>query len=480
MKEAKPSAGPDILEAPEQVLTTLTREGKRQWMYPVASKGRFYYQRMAVGWSLILLFVFLPLIRINGKPAILLDVLRREFTILGTTFFPTDTFLLLMMMIGFTLGIVLFTALFGRVWCGWGCPQTVYLEFLFRPIERLLEGKEHVRKRRNSGPVTFDRVWRKSVKFALYLAIIIFLTHSFLAYFTGWERLVAWIQEPPDEHWGYFVMMVLISGLMFFDFAVFREQMCMITCPYARLQSVLLDADSLIVSYDPDRGEPRARRGKAQLRREKERLAVRMGDCIDCKACVRTCPTGIDIRDGLQMECIACTQCIDACNVIMDKIEKPHGLICYTSENALSLKKVRRFRPRTILYSAILLVIASAFVIAFSSRGSYDINIGRAVGEPFMTLPDGQIANRLRFRVRNQKVQAASFEIDVLEPEGSSLRIVGAMPVTLEPKEMKRVEVWVVIPADVFTTTSRDGLFRLHFNDGTEIEHTYPLLGPAR
>ena len=480
MQEAISSSGSDILESPEEVLSTLTREGKRRWLYPTPSKGRFYYRRMVVGWLLMLVFLALPLIRISGKPAVLLDVIRREFTILGTTFFPTDTFLLLMMMIGFTLGIILFTALFGRVWCGWACPQTVYLEFIYRPIERFVEGKEHIKKRRDSGPLTFDKAWRKVIKYLLFLGITLFLTHSFLAYFAGWERLIVWIQQPPTEHWGYFVMMSLLTGLMLFDFAVFREQMCMITCPYARLQSVLLDDDSLIVSYDPARGEPSARRGKKQIRQEEEGFLPKKGDCIDCRACIRTCPTGIDIRDGLQMECIACTQCIDACDDIMDKIKKPRGLISYTSRNALETQRTRRLRSRTVLYSLLLLVIASAFIFAFSSRRSYDVNIGRSVGKPFMTLPDGQIANRLRFRIRNQTSQPSSLDIEIVEPEDAELRVVGTLPITLEPNEMKRVEVWVVISADVFTSVNREGLFRLRFDDGTEVVETYPLLGPSK
>ncbi|MDX1547055.1 MAG: cytochrome c oxidase accessory protein CcoG, partial [Rhodothermales bacterium] len=353
-----PSDALTILDSPEEVLTTLTKDGKRRWMYPTPSPGRYQRARLVVGWLLIALFVALPLVPINGRPAVLLDVVRREFALFGLVFYPTDTFLLLLFMVGTFLAVVLFTALLGRVWCGWGCPQTVYLEFVFRPIERWVEGKEHVRKRRDDGPWTLDKVWRKGVKWALYLVLSLALAHVFVSYFVGWSQLTAWMQQPPAAHWGYFVIMALTTGLVLFDFGYFREQMCTITCPYARFQSVLLDPHSLIVSYDPVRGEPRGR-GK-----QRENL----GDCIDCFACVRTCPTGIDIRDGLQMECIACTQCIDACDDIMDRVGSPRGLIRYTSEQALEGKPTKRLRPRTVVYGGLLIVVAMLFTIALTSR----------------------------------------------------------------------------------------------------------------
>lgn len=468
-----------ILEAPEEVLTTLTKDGKRRWMYPVPSKGRFYYRRLVLGWFLIVLFVGLPIVHIGGKPAVLLDLLRREFTLFGTTFYPTDTFLLLLMMVGLVLGIVLFTALLGRVWCGWACPQTVYLEFVYRPIERWIEGKEHVRQRRDAGPWTFDKAWRKLAKHTLFLIVSLFLAHTFVAYFVGWERLIEWMQQPPAEHWGYFVMMALTTGLVLFDFGYFREQMCTIACPYARFQSVLLDPDSLIVSYDPTRGEPRAKRSKKKIEQEMQGLIPAQGDCIDCMACVRTCPTGIDIRDGLQMECLACTACIDACDDIMDKIGKPKGLIRYTSENALAGLPVRRVRPRTVVYSLLMLVVVGLFVGALATRGAYDVNVGRAAGEPFMVLPDGEVANRLRFRVRNQTPNETSFTVEAVQPAGVDVRIVGVQPVTLAPQEMARVEAWIVAPSVAFENGRAEGLFRIRFADGTAHEVAFPLLGPS-
>ena len=468
-----------ILESPEEVLSTLTKEGKRRWLYPTPSKGRYWRWRKWVGWALIVFFVGLPWIQINGKPAVLLDFIHREFALFGVTFYPTDTFLLLLLAISVGLAVLLFTALLGRVWCGWGCPQTVYLEFVYRPIERLIEGPEHRRKRRDEGPWTWEKLWRKSAKFAVYLVLSFFIAHTFVAYFVGWEALLGWMSGPPTAHWGFFVTAVLTTGLMLFDFGYFREQMCTITCPYARIQSVLLDPHSLIVSYDPNRGEPRARRSKKHIAQEEAGEVPKLGDCVDCYACVRTCPTGIDIRDGLQMECIACTQCIDACDAIMDRVGKPRGLIRYTSERALDGLKTHPLRSRTAVYGLLLVAVATAFTIALMTRDAYDVGVGRAAGEPFMELPDERIANRLRFRVRNQTARPVTFTLEAVEPVGADVRIVGTSPVALAPEEMKRTEAWIVVPPERFEGGQAEGAFRLRFSDGTERLVDFPLLGPS-
>jgi len=466
-----PSDDVGVMDAPpEDIMATLNADGSRRWLYPTLSKGTFYYWRMAVAWVLVAIFVALPIVEIGGKPAVFLDLLHREFTFFGMTFYPTDTLLLMLLMIGTLVSIVLFTALLGRVWCGWACPQTVYLEFFYRPVERLFEGTEHVRKRRDEGPWTFDKAWRKAGKYAVYLVFSLALAHTFVAYFAGWSNLITWMQSPPTEQWGYFVMMAGTTGLIMFDFGFFREQMCTIACPYARFQSVLLDRDSLIVSYDEERGEPRGR--------GKERSDL--GDCVDCYACVRTCPTGIDIRDGLQMECLHCTQCIDACDDIMDKMGFEPGLIRYSSEREDEGKRRRMFRPRTVIYSLLLVVIASIFTIAFTTRGSYDVNLGRTTGgEPFVVLPDETVANRLRVRVRNQTPKPTSYTVTAVEPAGASVKVLGRSPIAVPSEEMNRTEVWILTDPGVLQGGTGTATLHIEFDDGTVQTMEFPLLGPS-
>ncbi|WP_412061968.1 cytochrome c oxidase accessory protein CcoG [Rubrivirga sp. IMCC45206] len=475
-----PSADVGILDSPEEVLSTLRADGSRRWLYPTPSTGRFWRRRLVVGWGLIVFFVALPIVQIGGRPAVLLDLAAREFTLFGFTFYPTDTFLLLLVGIAILVTVALGTALLGRVWCGWGCPQTVYLEFFYRPVERFFEGAEHVRARRDAGPWSVDKAWRKAAKWTVYVVASALLAHTFTAYFVGWERLVAWMTGPPTEHWGYFVLAALTTGLVLFDFGVFREQMCTITCPYGRFQSILLDPDSLIVSYDPGRGEPRAKRGKKALAAERAGDRPPLGDCIDCGACVRTCPTGIDIRDGLQMECIACTQCIDACDDIMDAIDLPRGLIRYTSERALEGEKTRVVRGRTVAYGVLLVAVAALFTVALATRHAYDVSVARAVGDPYVVLDDGRIANRVRVRVRNQTATAGAFRVELASPADGEIRLGAAMPMAVAPGEMVRVEGFVVVPAAAVASGQAPATVRLVFANGTTREAPFTLLGPSR
>jgi len=302
--------------ATERVLPTLNVDGSRRWLRPRPSPGRFLDRRRAVAWALIAVFALLPHARVGGAPAILLDVVHRRFSLLGATFYPTDTVLLMLLLLGTFLGIFLLTAVVGRAWCGWAGPQTVYMEFVYRPIERLVD--------RGVTAVARNAAWRRAVKALAFLAVSMFVAHTFLAYFVGADALGRWVRASPFEHPVAFLVMAATTALMFLDFAWFREQVCLVACPYGRLQSVLLDRRSLIVAYDPRRGEPRGKLGRVA------------GDCIDCRACVLTCPTGIDIRDGLQMECIHCAQCIDACDAIMDRVGRPRGLVRYGSRDEMA------------------------------------------------------------------------------------------------------------------------------------------------
>ena len=469
-----------LVEGPDEALSTLRRDGDRRWLYPVLSKGRFWKARLLVGWALIAVFTALPIIHINGKPAVLLDIFHGRFTILGATFHATDTVYLMLLLLSVLLAVGLLTALLGRVWCGWGCPQTVYMEFVFRPIERLVEGPAFKRKRRDENTWNLSVIWRKAVKFTLFAAVALGLAHTFVAYFVSWEALLDWMTGSPTEHWGFFFMMAFTTGLILFDFGYFREQMCVTVCPYAKLQSVLMDRDSMIVSYDPNRGEPRGTRTREQRKKEKQDVEIDLGDCVDCGACVRTCPTGIDIRDGLQLECIGCTQCVDACDEIMERVDKPKGLIRYTSENALEDEETNILRPRVILYGLLFLIAAGSLGVMLATSDPVEIDLRRAPGTAFQRLDnaDGQIANHVRFRIRNNTGHPATFSVRALEPKEASMKMIGPSEIEIASGKMNRIAAWVLLPESAFAVGQPRARFEIDA-DGKKVgEATLDMLGP--
>jgi cytochrome c oxidase accessory protein FixG len=335
-----------------RVLSTLNHDGTRNWLRPKLARGRFLRRRRIAAWALIALFVALPVLPIGGRPALLIDLVTRELSAFGMVFRPSNGFLLLLLGLTIVLAVFVVTALLGRVWCGWGCPHTVYLEHVFRPIERWLEGTpaQQVRLPRFAP--------RRLLKWVIYAVLAFALANVFLAYFVGVARLHLWVLESPSAHPGGFAVVIGVTALMLGNFGWFREQTCIVACPYGRLQSVLLDRQSLIVGYDARRGEPRGKPRKKQLATLPG--GTSLGDCVDCGACVAVCPTGIDIRDGLQMECVGCAQCIDACDTVMDKLHRPRHLIGYTSQDQLAGKPRRLLRPRMIAYPALLAVVGAA------------------------------------------------------------------------------------------------------------------------
>ena len=416
-----------LLRPEGRVLSTLNPDGSRRWMRPKVSDGRFLTRRRVVAWILIVVFAAIPWIRINGKPAMLLDVMTRKFVFFGTTFRPTDTLLLALLILSVFVTIFLLTALFGRVWCGWACPQTVYMEFLYRPIERLFLGAGY------ANPKAAVPAWRRVAMYAAFLVASAHLANTFLAYFVGTDRLVEWTFRAPTEHPTAFGVFVVTLGLMMFDFCFFREQMCTLVCPYGRFQSVLLDRGSLIVGYDAKRGEPRGRKAKrktsepapaAEHGTPVASLPVlqeeRSGDCIDCTLCVQTCPTGIDIRDGLQLECLHCAQCIDACDAVMDKVGRPRGPIRYSTQNQLEGVPNRHVRVRMVAYPLLLVAILTAFVTLLLTRADAMVVQLRVQGTPYTVEEDGTILNVVRVRIDNRTEVPKVYTI---EPgEGTVLR----------------------------------------------------------
>ena len=456
-----------LLDAPEHVLSTLERDGSRRWLRPRLSLGAWWHRRRGVAYILMVIFVAIPHLRLGGKPVVLLDIPSREFTILGRTFLPTDTMLLALLMLTVFVSIVFITAVAGRAWCGWACPQTVYMEFLFRPIDRIFEGTVG----KGGKPKRAQTFAIQAARFGVYLVLCAFLAHTFLAYFVGTDRLAQWMQSSPVEHPVAFMVMSATLVLMLFDFLFFREQLCLIACPYGRFQSVMLDEQSMIVAYDHVRGEPR-KKGK---RSDGEKT----GDCVDCNQCVVVCPTGIDIRKGLQMECINCTQCIDACDDVMERVGSPKGLIRYGSQDSIAGKAKRLFRARTIVYPVILLGLMCGLAYAISTKSGFDARIIRHNGAPFTVFDDGTASNQFRIRLVNRTPETQSYSVAVVENAEIRVEVIDEAKLTIDAGESELVPVNLIFPAPFTRGVGRKVVSGI-ISDGSGNERSveFSILGP--
>ena len=444
---------PPVLE--QRVLSTLNADGTRRWLTPRLARGRFLKARRIVGYALIALFVVLPFVRVGGRPALLFDLVTREASVCGLVFRPSDGFLMMLLGLAIVLAVFLVTALFGRVWCGWACPQTVYLEHVFRPLERWLD-----RRRALPG--------KRLIQWALYAAIAAVLANVFLAYFVGVDRLALWVLGSPLDHPVGFAIVVGVAALVLFDFAYFREQTCIVACPYGRLQSVLLDKQSVIVGYDVRRGEPRS-----QPRRKLQTA----GDCVACSACVAVCPTGIDIRDGLQMECIGCAQCIDACDAVMDRVKKPRGLIGYTSQDVLAGKAKRLLRGRTVIYPVLLALVAGGLALGVALRDSAEVWVERTNGPSFVELPGGKIAAQASIKIENEGDGERRYTFALADAPDATLRTDPTFRVA--PRKAMSAPLVIELPRTGFTAGKRTIYVRIADDAGFHRVVRVQLLGPA-
>lgn len=414
-------------------------DGKKPKIIPADVHGRFDIARKLAFVALIVLWVALPWVHINGNPAVFVDVETRRFFLFGATFNAQDGWLLFFPLSGVGFGLIVLTAVLGRVWCGWACPQTVFLDGIYRKVERLIEGSHDERRRRDAGPATFDRTARMVAKHAAFIVISAALAHVVLAYFVSIPKAFAMVRGQPSAHPEAFAWMAGLTGVLYFNFAWFREQFCVVMCPYGRMQSVLFDEDSLVVGYDVARGEPRGKKGKVT------------GDCVDCGRCVAVCPTGIDIREGLQLDCIACTACIDACDEIMDKVERPRGLVRYDSTNGLAGKPRRFLRPRLALYAVLGLVGAVAATLAFRSRNDFEANVLRLRGAPY-TFEGDNVRNAFDVHLVNKTGNGATYAIAVqagAPPNGKIANVhatVSTPEVSLGSLEDRHVPIFLDLP----------------------------------
>jgi len=399
-------------------LSTVDAAGKRVWLYPRKPSGRLYRARKWLSYGLLALLFAGPWLRIHELPVLLLNLPARRFIIFGQIFWPQDFFILLVGALAFVLFIILFTIVYGRVFCGWVCPQTIFLEMVFRRIEYWLEGDAPQQRALDRRPLDWDKLWRKTTKHALFLLISFLIANTFLAYIIGSHALVQLVTDPPTAHLGGLAAMGLFTGVFYVVFARFREQVCTIACPYGRLQGVLLDQCSLVVAYDYQRGEPREKRRKNQLRTA--------GDCIDCHQCVQVCPTGIDIRNGAtQLECTNCTACIDACNNIMALIEKPPGLIRHASVADIAQGTPFGFTGRMKALSGALVLVLAGLTLLLATRANVEARVLRTPGQLYQKTGRGSITNLYNLSVINKTNHAYPITLRVLEPTGGIITLVG-------------------------------------------------------
>ncbi len=424
-------------------LSTVDKEGKRNWIYPKKPKGKFYQARTYVSFVLLLILVLTPFIRLGGHPLVLLDVINRNFIIFGIVFGPHDFFMFVLAMIGIIVGIFLFTAVYGRIFCGWACPQTIFMEMVFRKIEYWIEGDASAQKKLNAAPWGKTKMFKKTSKYSIFFILSFFISNIFLAYIIGSDQLIKIITDPPAEHIQGLISILAFSVVFYWVFAYFREQACTIVCPYGRLQSVMLDQDSLVIAYDYKRGEPR---GKIK----KNEIQEHLGDCVDCKLCVDVCPTGIDIRNGIQLECVNCTACIDACDAVMEKVNRPKGLIKYASLNGIEKQTKFHFKPRMFAYTGILIVIFGILGFMLSSRTDYSINVLRTPGLLFQDQPNEMVSNLYDINIVNQTFNKLPVNIKLENIKGK-IQLIGNQDV-IKPQGILESKFLVLLPKQEIKT----------------------------
>ncbi len=395
-------------------VSTIDEQGKRVWVYPKKQGGRFYNARTYMSWGLLAFLFSAPFIHINGNPIMMLNVLERKFVIFGIVFLPQDFFLFVLAMLSLFVFIILFTVVYGRLFCGWVCPQTIFMEMVFRKIEYWIEGDAGQQRKLAQQPWNKEKIFKKTSKQMIFFLVSFAIANTFMAYLVGRETWLDLVTHSPAQNLSGFLSLVAFTGAFHFVFSFFREQVCTVICPYGRLQGVLLDRDSIVIAYDNVRGEPRGKLEKNVAAENRQH-----GDCIDCTLCVQVCPTGIDIRNGTQLECINCTACIDACDEVMDKIERPRGLIRFASFNNIAEGTPFKITPRIIAYSVVLTVLLGVFGFSLIGRTDIETTILRTPGSIFNETPEGNIVNIYTIQVANKTSNDIHFELELVNADGT-------------------------------------------------------------
>ncbi len=425
-------------------IATIDEEGKRAWIYPKKPKGKLYNKRTIVSIILLTLLFSGPFMKWNGHAMFLFNVIERKFILFGIPFWPQDFFLFVLAMLTFFVFIILFTVVFGRVWCGWACPQTIFMEMVFRKIEYFIEGDSTQQKLLHKAPWNAEKIRKKLTKHSIFFVLAFIIANTFLAYIIGVDQMKLLVTEGPAIHFVGFGALVVFTAVFYGVYARFREQACIVVCPYGRLQGVLLDRNSVVIAYDYSRGEPRGKFHKEEEKRTN-------GDCIDCHQCVSVCPTGIDIRNGTQLECVNCSACIDACNTIMDKVNLPQGLIRYTSENSIADKKKFKITTRIIGYAIVLLLLLTSLVVLLSLRTDVESTVLRTPGQLFQTVDSVHVSNLYNIQLVNKTFEDLEIRIVLDKPEGE-IKFVGNSIGTLKKDGMIEGVFFVILPTKSLTS----------------------------
>jgi cytochrome c oxidase accessory protein FixG len=465
---------PEEGEKYRESIATVDEEGKRVWVYPKKPSGNYHKARVVVTIVLLALLFAGPFVKVAGQPLFLFNIFERKFLIFGQAFWPQDFVLLAISLITFFVFTILFTVVFGRIWCGWMCPQTLFMEMVFRKIEYLIEGDMAAQRRLAKAPWTFEKIEKKTLKHTIFLFISILIAHTLMAYLVGVEEVWAIVRESPFEHLAGFLGMVGFTGVFYWLFAFFREQACIAVCPYGRLQGVLLGKDSIVVAYDWERGEPRG-----HLKKHGQRAAAEQGDCIDCTLCIQVCPSGIDIRNGTQLECVNCTACIDACDEVMIKIGKPKGLIRFASHNSIKNDILKLWNGRVIGYSVVLVLLLGVLSFALITRSDVETTVLKVSGTLYQREP-GLITNLYNVEFVNKTFNELKLDVRIESPSYAQLHKVDGKPVLVPAEGLVKTVYFIKIPEEEISnarTVVRVGVYQ----NGNKVETlNVKFIGPVR
>ncbi|BFG70807.1 cytochrome c oxidase accessory protein CcoG [Sediminibacterium sp. KACHI17] len=457
-------------EAFRDRIATVDETGKRKWIYAYQPKGKFYTIRTVLSVLYFLIFFGLPFVEIDGRPLFQFNIPEAKFILFGKIFWPQDFFIFGLTMVTFVFFIVLFTAAFGRLFCGWACPQTNFMEMMFRRVEYWVLGDAPAQRQLKNAPWTSKKIFKVGLKHVLFFLLSFIIANFFLSYIIGIKELEKIITEPVTAHVAGFASIIVFSGVFYGVYAFFREQACTVVCPYGRLQSVLLDKNSMIVAYDYKRGEPRGN--------FKKQAELNLGDCIDCHQCVKVCPTGIDIRNGVQMECVGCTACIDACDHIMDSIDKPRGLIRYASENSIAKGEPLRYTTRMKLYTGLCFLLLAVLSVILITRKDVDATVIRTAGMLYQERGTDSISNLYNIRMVNKTAKDLNIGIRLVDTKGR-IQMAGNPVIKMAKEAQAAGTFFVVLPKEEIK--QRKTIIRLViFENGKEIATTKTnFLGPA-